>query len=302
MIRALFPITAGATVALLLSVPSAVAALDTPPGAQDTPDAADRPISRAEATAMAGQLFDRLDANHDGTLDAADRKARFEAERARFEAERTARLAARFDAIDTNHDGAISRAEFMAAHAHGATEPEGPMPPPPPPPAMGYDAPPPPAAGLALGYDAPGAPVARGAGQRQPAMARPPEGWAPPQRWGPDRGRDAPPPHWGGPEDARHGPEGPHGRPFGPERGPMLVGLILRTADPQHSGTVSRAAFIAAAQTLFDRADANHDGTVTPAERKAMRRALRQRGDDRYGPDHRRFAPGDAAPPPPPHD
>ena len=297
MIRALFPITAGATVALLLSVPSAVAALDTPPGAPDAPDGADRPITRADATAMAGQLFDRLDANHDGTLDATDRQVRMEAARARFAAERTARLAARFDAIDTNHDGTISRAEFMAAHAHGpmgpdgVMPPEGMLPPPPPPPPMGYDAPPP-AAGLALGYDAPGAPVARGPGHGQPAMARPPEGWAPPHRWGPERGPDAPPPHWGG-------PEGPHGPRFGPGHGPMLVGLILRTADPQHSGTVTRAAFIAAAQTLFDRADANHDGTVTPAERKALRAQMRHASHMR---DDDRFAPGDDAPPPPPHD
>jgi Ca2+-binding EF-hand superfamily protein len=44
---------------------------------------------------------------------------------------------------------------------------------------------------------------------------------------------------------------------------------ILREADPQHTGTVSHDAFVAAALTLFDRADANHDGKVAPEERRA---------------------------------
>lgn len=44
---------------------------------------------------------------------------------------------------------------------------------------------------------------------------------------------------------------------------------ILREADPQRTGTVSREGFIAAALALFDRADANRDGRITPEERRA---------------------------------
>ena len=60
-------------------------------------------LLRAEAQADAGRLFDRLDLNHDGKLDAADRSAHANAI---------------FDKIDTNHDGQISRDEFLAAHEH----------------------------------------------------------------------------------------------------------------------------------------------------------------------------------------
>ena len=71
--------------------------------AADAPAHRDQALTRAEAQAKAGQLFDRLDVNHDGKLDAADRAARFNAI---------------FDTIDTNHDGQISRDEFLAAHEH----------------------------------------------------------------------------------------------------------------------------------------------------------------------------------------
>jgi len=48
-----------------------------------------------------------------------------------------------------------------------------------------------------------------------------------------------------------------------------MGGQILREADPQHTGSVSHDAFVAAALALFDKADANHDGKVTPEERRA---------------------------------
>ena len=59
-------------------------------------------ITRAEAQAKAGAMFDRMDANKDGRLDKADREAR---------------MSQRFDAMDTNRDGKLDKAEFMAAHA-----------------------------------------------------------------------------------------------------------------------------------------------------------------------------------------
>lgn len=63
----------------------------------------DKDISRAEFLAKHGQMFDKLDANHDGKLDAADRAAH---------------QAQKFDKVDSDHNGAISREEFSAALEH----------------------------------------------------------------------------------------------------------------------------------------------------------------------------------------
>ena len=41
---------------------------------------------------------------------------------------------------------------------------------------------------------------------------------------------------------------------------------ILRTADPEHTGSITKEAFVTAALKLFDEADANKDGKVTPDE------------------------------------
>lgn len=62
-------------------------------------------VTRAQAEATARTLFERMDANRDGKLDAADRAAR---------------MAGMFDRIDTNHDGTISREEFATAHSRMA--------------------------------------------------------------------------------------------------------------------------------------------------------------------------------------
>src|SRR5690606_28300302 len=59
-------------------------------------------LTRAEAQQHAAQAFERLDANGDGRLDAADREARHQA---------------RFDRLDANGDGAISREEFATIRA-----------------------------------------------------------------------------------------------------------------------------------------------------------------------------------------
>lgn len=59
-------------------------------------------MTRTQAEQRAAQMFDRLDVNGDGRLDAADREARQQA---------------RFDRLDTNNDGAISREEFAASRA-----------------------------------------------------------------------------------------------------------------------------------------------------------------------------------------
>ena len=58
-------------------------------------------ITRAQAEERAGKMFDRMDANKDGKLDAADREARQQA---------------RFDRLDTNKDGHLVRGEVAAWH------------------------------------------------------------------------------------------------------------------------------------------------------------------------------------------
>lgn len=105
---------------------------------------------------------------------------------------------------------------------------------------------------------------------------------------GPDRGPggDMPPPPPGGPRGP--GPNGPdHERGHGPMAfSPMVFG-ILREADPQHTGSVTKDAFIAAELKRFDEADTNHDGKVTREEFRASRHEHhgwgREGGRDRDG-------------------
>ena len=61
-------------------------------------------VTRADAEAMAGKMFDRMDANHDGKIDKADREAR---------------TLEHFRSMDTDGNGSISQAEFVAGHQHG---------------------------------------------------------------------------------------------------------------------------------------------------------------------------------------
>lgn len=65
----------------------------------------DGTVTKAELTAALEARFAKLDANHDGKIDQADRDIL-----------RQQRLDERFAAMDTNKDGQISKAEFMAAH------------------------------------------------------------------------------------------------------------------------------------------------------------------------------------------
>ena len=68
------------------------------------------PLTRAQAEARAGQMFDRMDTNKDGRVDAADHAAR---------------QAAMFDRIDADKNGQISREEFTAHHAAMGQRREG---------------------------------------------------------------------------------------------------------------------------------------------------------------------------------
>ena len=82
-------------------------------------------ITFADVKVAADTMWNRLDANHDGKIDAADHDAR---------------LLERFAEWDTNHDGEISKDEFLVfAHAreahwrgHGPDAADGPPPPPAP--------------------------------------------------------------------------------------------------------------------------------------------------------------------------
>jgi Ca2+-binding EF-hand superfamily protein len=87
--------TLGLSALVLILAGTAVAADEHMAGPQ--------PETRAEAQLRAGALFDKMDLNHDGKLDQADRAVR---------------VNQMFDRIDTNHDGMISRDEFAAAHEH----------------------------------------------------------------------------------------------------------------------------------------------------------------------------------------
>lgn len=64
----------------------------------------DKTVTRAEVQAKAEEHFAKMDLNHDGKLDAADRAAH---------------AGEMFDKLDANKDGTISRDEFAAAHRTG---------------------------------------------------------------------------------------------------------------------------------------------------------------------------------------
>lgn len=69
--------------------------------AQHAPAPKTHEMTRAAVQQRADRMFDRLDANHDGKVDQADRAVR----------EKT-----RFDRMDADHNGQLSYAEFTASH------------------------------------------------------------------------------------------------------------------------------------------------------------------------------------------
>lgn len=172
---------------------------------------AGKTVTKAEAMAMAAQMFDKMDANHDGKLDTADR-----------EAHRAQMMGQMFDKLDTDKNGSISREEFMAGHAKG---PEGDH------------------AGMRMGH-------------------------------------------------------GGHGGMGGGMGGGMMM---MRMADTNKDGAVSKDEFMAAATRHFDMADANHDGKLTPDERKAAHEKMRgMMGKMKQMRGEHGGMPGMDMPPPPP--
>lgn len=97
------------TITLVLASAAALALAGGAAYAQ-APAGADRnaDMTRAQVEQRTAAMFERMDANKDDVLDAADREAR-KAQRGEHRAER---LQARFDKLDADKDGAISRAEF----------------------------------------------------------------------------------------------------------------------------------------------------------------------------------------------
>ena len=74
----------------------------------------DKDLTRAEAQQRAEAMFAKLDVNHDGKLDKADRQLMRQQHREQ-----------KFAELDTNHDGMISKAEFMAPRGHDHRGPGG---------------------------------------------------------------------------------------------------------------------------------------------------------------------------------
>ena len=96
---------------------------------------------------------------------------------------------------------------------------------------------------------------------------------------------DMPPPPPAGPRGPA-GMKGPHRMgPMGHHAGMMMAMGLMREADPGHTGTVTRQAFVDAALRKFDAADTNHDGTISPEERRAaMKAQWGPRGGEGRGP------------------
>jgi hypothetical protein len=80
----------------------------------------------------------------------------------------------------------------------------------------------------------------------------------------------------------------------------MKMMALIGMADPTHSGTITKDAFVGAALKMFDTADANHDGKLTIEERKAAHQAMRGKMKQmmRHHRDMKMGA-GDMPPPPP---
>ena len=90
-----------------------------------------------------------------------------------------------------------------------------------------------------------------------------------------------------------HGRMGHEGMGHGMMGHGMMMGQMLRDADANKDGAISRAEYDAAVKAHFDKVDANHDGKITPEERRAafakMRPAMEHEGHEGH----------DGLPPPP---
>jgi len=234
-------------------------------------------ITRAQAQAEAAALFAKADANGDGVLNQADRAAM---------------QAKMFAAIDKDGNGQLTQAELDAARAERqekwaerakdrADKRDGNR-----------------GAWFArLDTDKSG-----GISQAEFAAARGPRGDGGPGHEGMDHGgMDHPGMDHGDMNHDGHkmGAGGPgmagHRMGMGGGMGGGRGMGMLRMADANNDGQVTRDEATAAALKHFDMVDANHDGQIVAAERQAAMQAMRARMEQRRG---------DAgmAPPPPADD
>ncbi len=105
-------------------------------------------------------------------------------------------------------------------------------------------------------------------------------------------------PEAGGPEGRRGDHKGGRGK-GGHGKGGYGGGMMMKMADTNTDGAVTRDEFLGAQTKHFDMIDANHDGQLTQAERKAAHDKMRAMGGIHRGGQRGEHQMG-AMPPPPP--
>ncbi len=90
-------------------------ALGTPATAQQQSGAAAKPLTRAELSSRLDSSFAAMDANKDGSLNAAELGAAQKKELEQVQGALRAKIQEAFQKLDTNKDGQLSKSEFAAS-------------------------------------------------------------------------------------------------------------------------------------------------------------------------------------------
>lgn len=204
-------------------------------------------LTRAAFAERANSVFERMDVNRDGTINQADRAAK---------------QAERFAKIDSNGDGEVSQAEMQAAQYARKTK-------------MAERR----AAREAKSGDRMAQRFARldtdGSGTISQAEMQSERG----KRGEARAERGAKTDRAGGEGMERRGMRGGH--KAGGGRGMKMWGGMVRQADTNKDGAVTRAEFDSAVQAHFAKLDTDGNGTVTAAERQASRAAAKAQWQQR---------------------